>query len=318
MSNLHRRHARLSEAEPTDEAVRSPFSHVASRFASWIAGADRMPPDDELFDDLLDEDSLQPLTPLADRRFEQRSEERAEPLADRGSKPPAGEIDAPAAEESTRFPLVRLGYERAAVDRRLLELEGELARLRAERSRAPMSVAEELERLGEQTASILVVAHDKAQETTRRAQEQADRCVADAAANAVEITAKAKERLRQLDSETDSVWRERERLLDDVRVVSLALATLADEASARFPAAELPSGQRAEHDEPEPAPTVGEQATVAFTAIEAAQALAVQDADPTDADPADAEPERVEEPASDAEPARAGDTGSWLAGLKPE
>ncbi|MGH2889395.1 MAG: DivIVA domain-containing protein [Solirubrobacteraceae bacterium] len=313
MSNLHRRHARLSEAEPTDEPIRSPFSHVASRFASWIAGADRMPPDDEPFDDLLDEDSLQPLTPLADRRLGQRGEHQAEPLADRGSGSLAEELHAPVAEEPTRFPLVRLGYERAAVDRQLLELESELVRLRAERSRAPMSVAEELERLGEQTASILVVAHDKAQETTRRAQEQADRCVADAAANAVEITAKAKDRLRQLDSETDSVWRERERLLDDVRVVSLALATLADEASARFPAAELPAGQRAERDEPEQVQAPVEQATVAFTAIEAVQALVAEDAEA-----ADAEPERVEDSAGVAEPARAGDTGSWLAGLKPE
>jgi cell division septum initiation protein DivIVA len=99
-----------------------------------------------------------------------------------------------------------------------------------------MSITEEIERIGEQTASILVVAHDKAHETTRLAQEQADRCIADAAANAVAITVQAKERLRELDNETDSVWRERERLIEDVRVVSVALGSLATEASARFPA----------------------------------------------------------------------------------
>ena len=107
----------------------------------------------------------------------------------------------------------------------------------------PMSITEEIERIGEQTASILVVAHDQAHETTRRAQEQAERCIADAAANAVAITAEAKERLRELDDETDAVWRERERLLEDTRAVSEQLGALVQEALDRFPAdAGKPSG----------------------------------------------------------------------------
>ncbi len=100
-----------------------------------------------------------------------------------------------------------------------------------------MSISEEIERLGEQTASILVVAHDKAHETARRAQQQAARAVSEAAANAERLTAEAERRLRELDEETDSVWQERERLLEDVREVSRTLATLADAATERFPAA---------------------------------------------------------------------------------
>jgi hypothetical protein len=100
----------------------------------------------------------------------------------------------------------------------------------------PVSIAEELERIGEQTASILVVAHDQAAETRRRAQEEADRCIARAAADAVNITAQAKQRLADLDAETEAVWRERERLLQDLRVTAMALSTLADEAAQRFPA----------------------------------------------------------------------------------
>jgi DivIVA protein len=141
-----------------------------------------------------------------------------------------------------RFELVRYGYNQSDVDRALSELERELAvreqevkDLRAQ-VKPPPSITEEIERLGEQTASILVVAHDQAHQTTRRAQEQAERCIADAAANAVAITAEAKERLRELDDETDSVWRERERLLEDTRTVSEQLATLVDEALSRFPA----------------------------------------------------------------------------------
>ena len=67
-----------------------------------------------------------------------------------------------------------------------------------------MSIQEELERIGEETASILVVAHDKAHETTRMAQEQAERCISEATANAAAITAKAQAKLRELDAETEA------------------------------------------------------------------------------------------------------------------
>ena len=137
--------------------------------------------------------------------------------------------------EEPRFPIARQGYDRHAVDEHVADLERELAQLRAG-ERSDISVAAEIERIGEQTSAILLVAHDKAQETMHQAQEQADRCMADAASNAVAITEEASRRLRQLDSETDSVWRERARLIDDVRHVSSALAMLAQEAGDRFPA----------------------------------------------------------------------------------
>lgn len=137
-------------------------------------------------------------------------------------------------EVGARFPVGPFGYNRAAVDQYLIEVERELAELRNQHP-GGMRINEEIERLGEQTASILVVAHDQANETTRRAQEQADRCIADAAANAVAITEQAKTQLRELDNETDSVWHERRRLIDDVRATATALITLAEEAIERFP-----------------------------------------------------------------------------------
>src|SRR6185312_10487546 len=113
-------------------------------------------------------------------------------------------------------------------------LEREMDDLRAQRSPAP-AVEEELERLGEETSAILRVAHEQAAEITRRAQTQADRCVSDAAANAVAMTEDAKRKLRQLDTETDAVWAERGRLIEDVRNVATALFSLAEDASDRFP-----------------------------------------------------------------------------------
>jgi hypothetical protein len=161
---------------------------------------------------------------------------------------------------SSRFPVAPLGYNRQAVDEQFAELEAELTQLRealAQQSHGepPMSIQEELERIGEETASILVVAHDKAHETTRLAQEQAERCIADAAANAVSITDEAKRKLAELEAETDGVSRRRDRLIADVRNVSGSLESLADEAERRF-AGEQPPVR------PEPRPETAAQAQV--------------------------------------------------------
>ena len=165
-------------------------------------------------------------------------------------------------EGSSRFPVAPLGYNRQAVDEQFVELERELTQLRetlAQESRreAPMSIQEELERIGEETASILVVAHDKAHETTRMAQEQAERCISDAAANAVSITEEAKRKLRELEAETDVVRRCRERLIADVRSVSTSLVSLADEAEQRFAGEEPAEAQPAQSGaEPRPEPAM--------------------------------------------------------------
>jgi hypothetical protein len=149
--------------------------------------------------------------------------------------------DSPEPTAAGRFPVGPFGYNRTAVDAYVGDLERELEGLRSTRPQPTISINEEIERLGEQTASILVVAHDQASETTRRAQEQADRCIADAAANAVEITNQAKQQLRQLDSETDVVWQERQRLIEDVRGTAAALTALADDATERFPEDDKPT-----------------------------------------------------------------------------
>ena len=284
MSHLTRHGAKLQEREESDDQPRAPFADVAARFANWFTGVER------------EHEPAHAQLPIA-----------------------AGEIDldplqvlaagTPDDREASRFPVAPLGYNRAAVDEHLADLEDELAdlgrelaQLRAHRE-TPMTVTEELERIGEQTASILVVAHDKANETTRLAQEQAERCIADAAANAVSITEEAKARLRNLDSETDAVWRERERLLEDVRAVSSALASLADQASERFPAA---ADQSATAAFPARSQFGGQtvwfqpQHTQAFTPAEAAEARGEEET------PEPAEP--MGEP---------GDTASWLAGFEP-
>jgi vacuolar-type H+-ATPase subunit H len=140
-----------------------------------------------------------------------------------------------------RFPVVKQGYDTAAVDAHIADLEQELSELDRELSElrahvpAENQVEEEIQRIGEQTSAILLAAHDKAQETTRHAQEQADKVLKDAAANAIAITKDANRKLHELETEKLSVWRERARLLEDVSNLSNALSRLSTEAGKRFP-----------------------------------------------------------------------------------
>jgi DivIVA protein len=205
MSQFHRSGDTLEEHE---ETIRSTGSRLAG-FGDRIARA-FTPHDRDRVDELTMEPGVDPEYELLETA----------PDAD--------------SDVGARFAVGPFGYNRAAVDQYLIEVERELAELRSQRP-GGMSINDEIERLGEQTASILVVAHDQANETTRRAQEQADRCIADAASNAVAITEQAKKQLRELDNETDSVWHERRRLIDDVRATATALITLAEEAIERFP-----------------------------------------------------------------------------------
>jgi DivIVA domain-containing protein len=164
------------------------------------------------------------------------------PADDEAEWEPYDEPDQPTAvaealpweQDRKRFPTALHGYDRDAVDAHLAALEREMDDLRAQRSPAP-AIEEELDRLGAETSAVLRVAHEQAAEITRRAQVQADRCVADAAANAVAMTEDAKLKLRQLDTETDAVWAERGRLIEDVRNVATALFSLAEDAADRFP-----------------------------------------------------------------------------------
>jgi cell division septum initiation protein DivIVA len=322
MNSFHRPHAGLQDTDAPEEATRSPFADLAGRFANWMTGADR-PELEPPLEPEIDEPSSEPrrtVTPPASPRAMTHS---ASPRAmtpsasPRTMTPPVSpELDPePESDDATRFPLAPFGYNRSAVDAHLASLERELEQLRAKQ--APMaSITEELERIGEQTASILVVAHDQAHETTRLAQEQAERCVADAAANAVAMTEEAKKRLRDLDNETDAVWRERERLLEDVRVVSAALANLADQASARFPAAEpvAPAAMAF------PAVTAPGQRPVHGIWNETAEAELDDLGDHApEPDPQATEPFNAIDESGEGNGARRrpGDTGSWLAGLEP-
>ncbi len=169
----------------------------------------------------------------------QPDEQEWEPYDEELDQPTAAIETVPPPEPSRkRFPTALHGYDRDAVEDYIDGLEHEIGQMAAQLSaqRSPTAAIEaELARVGEETSAILKVAHEQAAEITRRARGEADRCVADAAANAVAMTEDAKRKLRQLDSETDAVWAERMRLIEDVRNVATSLFSLAEDASDRFP-----------------------------------------------------------------------------------
>lgn len=159
--------------------------------------------------------------------------------------PPGAAEDGPDAvvdQLQQRFPLARRGYDRAAVDNYVGGLEQELAALDRELAESrgqgpPQEVAEEIKRIGEQTAAILIAAHQQREEILRKARADADRCVAEARATANALTAQCEERLRALQAQNNSAEAERDRLLGELRSISEALATVADSAAVADPAA---------------------------------------------------------------------------------
>jgi DNA repair exonuclease SbcCD ATPase subunit len=228
------REPRLAAARESLAATRDSLSAKASKVGRWLHSLDRRPEFDA-------ETGRDPVAELTTGSAGAEAHQPAEAALEPEALPEEPEVrEVPPLDDDrqfgVRFPTAPLGYNRQAVDDHIAALEEEIAELRNV-VEPPPTINEEIERLGEQTASILVVAHDKAHETARRAQEQAARSVREAAHNAERITSEAERRLRQLDEETDAVWRERERLLADVREVSRTLGALVDAAAERFPAA---------------------------------------------------------------------------------
>ncbi|MEA2411319.1 MAG: hypothetical protein QOC77_1880 [Thermoleophilaceae bacterium] len=139
------------------------------------------------------------------------------------------------------FPLVIRGYDRRSVDEYLEAATGRLAELEALQSPS-LAVQEALERVASDTGSILKEAHETADGVLTRAREEADRLVREAREEADQTVASAEARVRQIGIDTDALWQERLRLIEDAQATAVALSALADEAAGRFPAWEPEEG----------------------------------------------------------------------------
>src|SRR5436190_4043364 len=189
----------------------------------------------------------------------------------RDVEPELGAIDAyDTRPDEPLFPLVIRGYDRRMVEEHVELLTGRLVELEAMQSPS-VAVQEALERVAADTGSILKEAHETADGVLSRARGEADRMVREAHEEAERTIASAEARVRQLAIDTDSLWQERMRLIDDSRSVAGSLTEIADAAADRFPPEEEPVAE-------EP-PAVVDQPTEAF---DVAEMLATEDAEAED------------------------------------
>src|SRR3954468_4146063 len=152
-------------------------------------------------------------------------------------EPELGAIDAYETREEPPFPLVIRGYDRRSVDEYLEAATARLAELEALQSPS-LAVQEALERVANDTGSILKEAHETADGVLSRAHEEADRLMREAREEADRTIASAEARVRQIAIDTDALWQEGVRLIDDSRAVAASLTGIADAAAERFPAEE--------------------------------------------------------------------------------
>jgi cell division septum initiation protein DivIVA len=137
------------------------------------------------------------------------------------------------------FPVALRGYDRLAVDAYVRRTSQLVAELQATRS-PEAAVRRGLERVGEEVAGILQRAHEAASQITAQSRSDAEDRLEQARQEAKQITADAESRLAELDTETDRIWAERQRIVDDAQQLAHQLLSLAQSAAERFPAAEEP------------------------------------------------------------------------------
>jgi DivIVA domain-containing protein len=134
------------------------------------------------------------------------------------------------------FPTALRGYDRIAVDAYVRRASQLVAELQATRS-PEAAIRRALSRVGEEVSGILQRAHDTAEQITAQSRIEAEERLEAAQREAEEITAGAHHRVSELDSETDRIWAERHRIVEDVRELANSLLGLTDSAIERFPAA---------------------------------------------------------------------------------
>ncbi|HKO27487.1 MAG TPA: hypothetical protein VJU80_08530, partial [Solirubrobacteraceae bacterium] len=109
-----------------------------------------------------------------------------------------------------------------------------VAELQATRS-PEAAVRRALERVGEEVSGILQRAHETASRITAQSRSEAEDRLEAARQEAAQIVQRAEDRVRELDAETDRIWGERHRIVEDTRELARELLSLTDSAADRFP-----------------------------------------------------------------------------------
>jgi DivIVA domain-containing protein len=225
--------------------------------------------------------------------------------------------DDPVAMVRADFPSALRGYDRIAVDAYVRRVSQLVAELHATRS-PEAAVRRALERVGEQISGILQRAHETAEQITGQSRAEAEDRLEAARVEAAEIIATAQNRVKDLDADTDRIWIERGRIVDDARDLAAQLMSVAENASDRFPEVESEPHSLAGEAEPDspaggfvadPADDRGETEDEELELPDAeeneTELFDAEDADETDVRAADPDATvRYEPPADDVEATR--------------
>lgn len=154
------------------------------------------------------------------------------------------------------FPTALRGYDRLSVDAYVEQASQLVAELQATRS-PEAAVRRALERVGVEVSAILQRAHETAEKITAQSRIEAEDRLEAAREEAAQIVEAAKGRVRDLDAETDRIWAERLRIVDDARELARDLISLTESAGDRFSptgeASQAPTGEASQAGEPLPA-----------------------------------------------------------------
>ena len=142
------------------------------------------------------------------------------------------------------FPMALRGYDRLAVDAYVKRTSQLVAELQSTRS-PEAAVRRALERVGEEVSGILQRAHEAASQITTQSRSEAEDRLERARQEADEITSGARKRIKDLDSEADRIWAERQRIVEDTQDLARQLLSLTDAAAERFPAEEEAAAEAA-------------------------------------------------------------------------
>lgn len=142
--------------------------------------------------------------------------------------------DDPVAVVRADFPTALRGYDRMAVDAYVQQMSQLVAEMQATRS-PEAAVRRALERVGDQISGILQRAHETAEQITAQSRREAEDRLEEARTEARDIVESAERHIHDLDADTDRIWIERGRIVDDARDLARQLLSVADEAAARFP-----------------------------------------------------------------------------------
>lgn len=146
-------------------------------------------------------------------------------------------VQAPRTRDRVEFPLAFRGYDRAKVDEYLEDVFRLIEEL--ESSRSPEgAVKRALDQVGEQTSGILQRARETEESITARSRARADERLRSAEHEARVMRQQAEARVRKLDEDTDLLWQERHRLLEDIQRLAGQLDRVVDAANGRFPDAD--------------------------------------------------------------------------------